>query len=432
MASYSGFSEDERRAKSNVRIGRDEHMTEGPPRDPWIDEEASEQLPILRAQGEGQTLEYMKSFPENARDLAKEIAAFATSNSGTILIGVDNDGACVGIPAVTPAQRDGLLRRIEGICNGVIKPAITPSPKFARDGTHTVLTLTVPKGSQPIYYANNIPYVRHITSSRPAEPHEVIELIQGTVRPRFQVTATESVEEVPDKRTLFLADLMRDLASVVIFGEELEHRVVNPWLELVRAQFGNVASRLREAAAEQVAVDEKLELPLLDAAEALDHFAKLRLHLGSGDDLSASATLAVTKAKDLLERIGPEVIAHVPTRQLVDQLAVIRRELTALRIQADKAPESGSIQDIQTRSAVLGLKLLNIANYGVNRLAPNLHSALLSAGHQLHLSETERLYLDGGTSVARIIDNLKKAIDQFDAATQSVLPPGRAVLVPAA
>src|ERR1700730_16378017 len=85
-----------------LRLGLFTDMVEDPQSYPWIDEETSKQLPILCAQGEGQTLEYMRTFPDNARELAKEIAAFATSNSGTILIGANSDGECVGIPAITP------------------------------------------------------------------------------------------------------------------------------------------------------------------------------------------------------------------------------------------------------------------------------------------------------------------------------------------
>ena len=321
-------------------------MTEEPQSHPWIDEEASKRLPILCAQGEGQTLEYMKAFPENARELAREIAAFATSNSGTILIGVDNEGECVGIPAVTPGQRDEILRRLEGICANAVKPSITPSAKFAGTASCATLVITVPKGSQPIYYANHVPYLRHITSSRPAEPHEVIALVQGALRPRPQVSATDSIEEIPDRRTRFLADLMHDLAPVIIFGEELDHRMFDPWLQLVRAHFANAASRLRDAAAEQIAVDEKLDVRLLDAAEALDHFVKLRLHLGSGNDLTRAAKEAVSKARSLLDEISPTVVAHVTPKQLTDELRVVQRRLAALDVQADKASESGSMEEL--------------------------------------------------------------------------------------
>ena len=56
----------------------------------WADDQWSKDLPVLRARGENQDLEYMESFPQTARDLAREIAAFATTNQGTILIGVSN------------------------------------------------------------------------------------------------------------------------------------------------------------------------------------------------------------------------------------------------------------------------------------------------------------------------------------------------------
>lgn len=387
----------------------------------WIDEEASRQLPMLCAQGEGQGLEYIQEFPTQARELAKEIAAFATSNAGTILLGVDDEGACVGISAATAAERDALLRRLEGICTHSVKPSITPIAKFARERDRIVLMLSVPKGSQPIYYANDVPYVRHLTSSRPAQPHEVIELIHGTVQPGFRVVAKESVEETPDRRTRFLAELMRELISVVIFGEELEHRVVDPWLQRMRAQFGQAASILRTAAADPSAVTEKLDVPLLDAAEAFDHFAKLRLHLGSGDDLSAATKAAVDRARALLERIEPEVVSYVSPEQLTQEVAVIRRQLLMLAAQTKSAPKSGSMEELQSQATELGLKVLNVAQYGVNRLAPNLRSAFLAAGHQLHISETERIYLDGGTSVKNIINNIEAAIDRFSAATEHIV-----------
>jgi len=238
---------------------------------------------------------------------------------------------------------------------------------------------------------------------------------------RMVPKATESVEETTDGRTQFLATLMWDLASVVIFGEELEHRGVNPWLDLIRSTFGNVASILREAAADQIAVDEELDASLLGAAETLDHFAKLRLHLGSGSDISRAANAAVSQAKDLLQRIGPEVTVHVSPKQILDQLAVIRRKLEILNAQVSKTPRSSNMDELQAQASELGLQILHIAQYDVDRLAPDLRSALVATGHDLHISETERVYIDAGASVARIVNNIKKAIDRFNVATQPVL-----------
>ncbi len=53
-------------------------------------------LSRLARTGEGQFLEFKTRIPEGAR-FAKEIAAFANSNGGVLLIGVDDDGTVTGV-----------------------------------------------------------------------------------------------------------------------------------------------------------------------------------------------------------------------------------------------------------------------------------------------------------------------------------------------
>lgn len=48
--------------------------------DHWTDAKLSSELPALRQAGEGHALEFKREIPAQARDLAREIAAFATSN----------------------------------------------------------------------------------------------------------------------------------------------------------------------------------------------------------------------------------------------------------------------------------------------------------------------------------------------------------------
>ena len=201
----------------------------------WADENLSKELPVLRSRGEGQNLEYKKIFPQNTRDLAKEVAAFATSNQGTILIGVSDSGDLVGIKdAENQEKRDNLLKRLEGICRGTVKPAITPVAKFAVENDLFVLAVNVPHGRQPIYYSNNIPYVRHLTEARPAEPHEVLELIT-------EYLASQSLGEnknAPDDRSDFYSNLSRILVEVLIYAEQADEREINPWLGQWRSEFG--------------------------------------------------------------------------------------------------------------------------------------------------------------------------------------------------
>jgi len=121
---------------------------------------------------EGQELEFMQDFPEQASDLAKEIAAFATSNTGTIYIGVDEDRTIVGISGT----RDSIQNRLAGICQKAIKPAIIPTFELIEIDKKLVAKIDVPKGSEPVYYCSNTPYIRNLTLSEPATPDQVREL----------------------------------------------------------------------------------------------------------------------------------------------------------------------------------------------------------------------------------------------------------------
>ena len=69
----------------------------------------SRELSLMRDRGEGQHLEFMGSYPKNGHELSKEIAAFASSNPGTILIGVADDGSLVGLANVDTSKGRDLL-----------------------------------------------------------------------------------------------------------------------------------------------------------------------------------------------------------------------------------------------------------------------------------------------------------------------------------
>lgn len=198
-------------------------------------------------------------------------------------------------------------------------------------------------------------------------------------------------------------------------------RSVNLWLAEVRAQFGDAASRLREAAAEQPAVDQKLDSRLLDAADAFERYAKLRLHLGSGRELHDAADEAINAAHDLMTQVTPEVIRYVSPKQLEDQLGVVRRRLSLLLTQANNARNGGGTQELQTKASDLGRGILCIAQYGLDRLGSNFKAALLESGHLLHLSETGQLYFDGA-SHKKIVDDVIQGIKRFNDATQGMLP----------
>lgn len=379
----------------------------------WVDEQLSRDLAILRARGENQEMEYIASFPQNVRELGKEIAAFATSNSGTIIIGVADNGDLVGIPdALTVEGRDQLLRRVEGICTGTIKPAVTPVARFALESDVAVLVLIVPKGSQPIYYSHNIPYIRHITQSRPAEPHEVVDLIRNHLLP----SAGGTDESIPDPRSEFYSQLANILTTILIYADEASEREVNPWLDLWRAGFRSAAAELRDLGIHDVAKEDGLERNLYELSEALDNVATFRLYLGCGPEFDR----LTQNVGDLAGTLKKTTIDTIPisSSSLEQVKSIVRLSSKKLKLLASRASElinSGRIEELQDEASKIGRQLLQLSYYNLDSLGVDFAKQLQSVARDLHLVETMRIYMDGGKSLEAVADRVSKGSDALDA-----------------
>lgn len=376
----------------------------------WADQQLSSELPILRARGEGQEVEFKESFPENLRELGKEIAAFATSNRGQILIGVSDAGELIGLHgAETSAQRDQLVRRIEGSCRGTVKPAITPAVRFGVEDGKTVMAITVPRGSQPVYYSNNVPYLRHVTESRPAEPHEVLDLIRAWL-------ATAPPREEEDPFSALLSRLARILFEVLIYGEEAEERMVNPWLDNWRYEYQHAASELREIASEDVAVQRQLTPELLELARALDEAGTTPIYMGSGPDLMALVKKAVGLAESIkTSRIDALPLAASAVAEVRSTLTSTARRLRELATRADVMTEQGRITEFQSEASAFGKLLVRIGHYRVDQISSGLGEKLRSIGRRLHLVETVTIYADGGLSLQAIADTVSQCATELEA-----------------
>jgi ATP-dependent DNA helicase RecG len=373
----------------------------------WADEQLSRDLPVLRSRGEGQHLEYKETFPQNTRDLAKEIAAFATSNQGTILIGVSDSGDLVGINgAENQEERDNLLKRLEGICRGTIKPAITPVAKFAVENELIVLVINVPKGRQPVYYSNNIPYVRHLTASRPAEPHEILELITDFL-------ANQNIAEndsVTDDRSDFYSNLARILGEALIYADQAGDRMINPWLDQWRSEFSYAAAELRDLSTQEIAIDENISDKLKEVASSLEEVASLRLTLGCGPTLNE----LIEKAKERLNTLKREKVDSIQLsdnskKQVRDIILMTARKLDDLVDRSNNLVEAGKIEELQTEASELGYQLLKISQYNIDDLGDDFKERLIFIGRELHLVETMRLHMDGGKSLQAILDKISES-----------------------
>lgn len=209
----------------------------------WADPQATRDLPSLRGKGEGQQLEYMETLPSNKWELAKEIAAFATSGGGLILLGLNNAGGLVGLDCGDPETRDSYLNRIQGIASGTVKPSVTPKVGFAFEAGHTVVFVRVHKGAQPVYYCSGRPYVRHLTESRPATPEEVIQRVLAW---KGVPLSEESEQADYETEYYWKPELDGILVELLIAIDEMPNLRINPGPDHLQSEFQSCSSRLRD------------------------------------------------------------------------------------------------------------------------------------------------------------------------------------------
>ncbi|CAM3524700.1 ATP-binding protein [Thalassospira profundimaris] len=378
---------------------------------PWADADLSRCLPTLAAGGERQDMEFKERFPGQARDLAKEIAAFATSNFGTILLGVSKAGGVIGLADCESAsERERLLDRVAGICANSIKPSVTPALAFAVVEDRTVLAIAVPKGDAPLYYVAGVPYLRQMATSRPAEPHEVIDRVLDWDRAR-------NGSGRPSPESEFLSQTASLVVDVVVYADELEERRVKPWLNETRHGLAWAAETARDLAARTPGDFAEMVEPLEEMASNLDRAAHERLSMGGGwDEMDAAARAARETARSIwtrwIEPHGFHADSVAGVRETVSENA---RKLASLAARLQEMDDQGRLDGIQSSAGEIGLVLLKAATFGVGLGDDQRIEELTAIGRALRDVETRTIYADGGQSARRILDDVRDASARLNA-----------------
>lgn len=189
-------------------------------------------------QGESQEVEFKEDYPLQASDLAKEIAAFATSNSGRIYLGISDDGTICGSSLCQREGRDSLQTRIAGVCQKVVQPAIIAPVEFIEGNGKTVVRISVPKGTEPVYYSNRIAYVRNLSTAVPATADQMKELFR-----QYFLSHPGDQETSGEEQVAFLR-LLEQLSDFQILWFDHEMRQVNPDLQQMRYDLGQTGRNL--------------------------------------------------------------------------------------------------------------------------------------------------------------------------------------------
>ncbi|MER5478792.1 ATP-binding protein [Streptomyces sp. NPDC002734] len=134
------------------------------------------ELELLLANGEGKHLECKQAVPEgdSRKKMLKTIAAFASQDGGTVLIGVRDDLQIVGLPE--GANVDKQVLQVVGMIRDNLEPVPSYEPRVIEHDGKTVLAIEVSGGSQMYAYRDGQRaefYVRVGPNTVPARHHEI-------------------------------------------------------------------------------------------------------------------------------------------------------------------------------------------------------------------------------------------------------------------
>ena len=204
-----------------------------------------------------------------------------------------------------------------------------------------------------------------------------------------------------------------------------EKRNVNPWFDLVRTQFSSACEELRRLASEDSAVKMGLEDQLRSIADKLDAAASHRLVMGSDSwgILAGHVDSAVNEAARLKTEHIDAVSFSAETKQNIDDLIQrSARALSDLDNRAEGMASDGRVEELQKEASHIGHQLLTISHYRIPEQGDEFTDQLREIGGSLHLIETERLYMDGGRSMKRIVECVHDLSSKLQAMLSAVQP----------
>lgn len=149
----------------------------------------SKKISALIHQGENAAVEF-KNADVRPEGLAKEITAFANTNGGTILVGVDDDGNVSGI-----GRRENIEEWAANVSRNNVVPAIRPEICVVQHHHQKVLILDIPRGKDKPYQTIDGKYwIRVGSTNRMAAKEELSRLFQQAGLIHFDTAPLEGTD----------------------------------------------------------------------------------------------------------------------------------------------------------------------------------------------------------------------------------------------
>ena len=147
------------------------------------------------------SIRQFKADIRNAESLAAEIAAFANSNGGTILIGIADDSSLPGLSKEDVSRINQLISNASS--HLVRSPIAVQTKNIAIENGRIVIILTVPKGiDKPYFDKNGVIWLKAGSDKRRINSKEEL-------RRLFQISDQFHADELPTKANIDKLDKLR-------------------------------------------------------------------------------------------------------------------------------------------------------------------------------------------------------------------------------
>lgn len=180
------------------------------------------------AQGEDLHTEF-KQWPISSDDLAASLVAFANTDGGQLILGVDREGKVVGVP-----DPDRAMQKVDSIAYQNCEPPLTVVQETVSDEEgNIVVVVNVPKGDQRPYRTNRGRYyIRTTSGRRDASRGELLRLFQATESLYYDETVIFAAIQDDIDRSLIEKFLRNRAQTLEALGISYEQLLVN--LKLAR------------------------------------------------------------------------------------------------------------------------------------------------------------------------------------------------------
>jgi hypothetical protein len=154
-----------------------------------IEVDSVTEVEVLISRGEGISTEFKRDLPTDARDtvinVMKTVAAFANGEGGTLLFGIDDDGAVTGL-SIDDARKT--LDRTTDLIRAWVRPHVDFDTELAEVDGKQVLLVRVEAGHETPYGVGTTErridyYVRRGATSSPASSADVRAFVRARLPP---------------------------------------------------------------------------------------------------------------------------------------------------------------------------------------------------------------------------------------------------------